>query len=160
MRGFRSAAYADIDLADSWLRSGDRRAARLRPRCGKRSRRPRQWIAHRLSGAHATGVLDLSFADPTSHETSETITNPDNNGVSASGWFDAAGFEIGDECNATRRPDRAFAPPTGVPLRISGNRRRRTRRPGAGCARFRGPGVAGRGGRAWSARAAQPTGLR
>lgn len=35
---------------------------------------------------------------PTSHETSELITNPDNNGVTASGWYDAAGFEIGDEC--------------------------------------------------------------
>jgi len=37
--------------------------------------------------------------NPTSHETSELITNPDNNGVTASGWFDAAGFENGDECN-------------------------------------------------------------
>jgi hypothetical protein len=37
--------------------------------------------------------------NPTSHETSELITNPDNNGVTASGWFDVAGFEIGDECN-------------------------------------------------------------
>ncbi|HEV2372853.1 MAG TPA: hypothetical protein VGS19_11855, partial [Streptosporangiaceae bacterium] len=37
--------------------------------------------------------------NPTSHETSELITDPDNNGVTASGWFDAAGFEIGDECN-------------------------------------------------------------
>ena len=38
-------------------------------------------------------------AHPTSHETSELVTNPDNNGVTASGWFDVAGFEIGDECN-------------------------------------------------------------
>jgi hypothetical protein len=37
--------------------------------------------------------------NPTSHETNELITNPDNNGVTASGWFDAAGFENGDECN-------------------------------------------------------------
>jgi len=37
--------------------------------------------------------------NPTSHETNELITNPDNNGVTASGWFDVAGFENGDECN-------------------------------------------------------------
>lgn len=47
--------------------------------------------------------------NPTSHETSELITNPDNNGVTASGWFDAAGFEIGDECNFI------FGPPQGQP---------------------------------------------
>lgn len=41
---------------------------------------------------------------PTSHETSELITNPDNNGVTASGWFDAAGFEIGDECGFVYGP--------------------------------------------------------
>jgi hypothetical protein len=35
---------------------------------------------------------------PTSHEVNELITNPDNNGVTASGWFDVAGFENGDEC--------------------------------------------------------------
>jgi hypothetical protein len=37
--------------------------------------------------------------NPTSHEVNELITNPDNNGVTASGWFDVAGFENGDECN-------------------------------------------------------------
>ena len=37
--------------------------------------------------------------NPTSHETNELITNPDNNGFTASGWFDVAGFENGDECN-------------------------------------------------------------
>jgi hypothetical protein len=36
---------------------------------------------------------------PTSHEVNELITNPDNNSVTASGWFDVAGFENGDECN-------------------------------------------------------------
>ncbi len=36
---------------------------------------------------------------PTSHEVNELITNPDNNGFTASGWFDVAGFENGDECN-------------------------------------------------------------
>jgi hypothetical protein len=41
---------------------------------------------------------------PTSHETSELITNPDNNGLTASGWYDAAGFEIGDECNFVYGP--------------------------------------------------------
>jgi hypothetical protein len=41
---------------------------------------------------------------PTSHETSELITNPDNNGVTASGWFDVAGFEIGDECGFVYGP--------------------------------------------------------
>lgn len=35
---------------------------------------------------------------PTSHEVNELITNPDNNGVTASGWYDVAGFENGDEC--------------------------------------------------------------
>jgi len=35
---------------------------------------------------------------PTSHEINELITNPDNNGFTASGWFDVAGFENGDEC--------------------------------------------------------------
>ena len=35
---------------------------------------------------------------PTSHEVNELITNPDNNGATASGWFDVAGFENGDEC--------------------------------------------------------------
>jgi hypothetical protein len=35
---------------------------------------------------------------PPSHEVNELITNPDNNGVTASGWFDVAGFENGDEC--------------------------------------------------------------
>jgi hypothetical protein len=35
---------------------------------------------------------------PTSHEVNELITNPDNNGLTASGWFDVAGFENGDEC--------------------------------------------------------------
>jgi hypothetical protein len=38
---------------------------------------------------------------PTSHEINELITNPDNNGVTASGWFDVAGFENGDECAFT-----------------------------------------------------------
>jgi hypothetical protein len=37
--------------------------------------------------------------NPTSHEVNELITNPDNNGFTASGWFDVAGFENGDECN-------------------------------------------------------------
>ncbi len=37
--------------------------------------------------------------NPTSHEVNELITNPDNNGLTASGWFDVAGFENGDECN-------------------------------------------------------------
>jgi len=32
---------------------------------------------------------------PTSHESSEAITDPDT----ATGWFDSSGFEIGDECN-------------------------------------------------------------
>jgi hypothetical protein len=35
---------------------------------------------------------------PTSHEVNELITNPDNNGVTASGWYDVAGYENGDEC--------------------------------------------------------------
>jgi hypothetical protein len=35
---------------------------------------------------------------PTSHEVNELITNPDNNGLTASGWYDVAGFENGDEC--------------------------------------------------------------
>jgi hypothetical protein len=38
---------------------------------------------------------------PTSHEVNELITNPDNNGFTASGWFDVAGFENGDECAYT-----------------------------------------------------------
>ena len=33
--------------------------------------------------------------NPTSHEVSEAITDPDT----ATGWFDSSGFEIGDECN-------------------------------------------------------------
>ena len=37
--------------------------------------------------------------NPTSHEVNELITNPDNNSFTASGWFDVAGFENGDECN-------------------------------------------------------------
>ena len=41
---------------------------------------------------------------PTSHEVNELITNPDNNGVTASGWFDVAGFENGDECAFTYGP--------------------------------------------------------
>jgi hypothetical protein len=41
---------------------------------------------------------------PTSHEINELITNPDNNGVTASGWFDVAGFENGDECAFTYGP--------------------------------------------------------
>jgi hypothetical protein len=41
---------------------------------------------------------------PTSHEVNELITNPDNNGLSASGWFDVAGFENGDECAFTYGP--------------------------------------------------------
>ena len=47
--------------------------------------------------------------NPTSHETNELITNPDNNGVTASGWFDVAGFENGDECNFV------FGPAQGTP---------------------------------------------
>lgn len=42
--------------------------------------------------------------NPTSHETNELITDPDNNGLTASGWFDAAGFENGDECNFVYGP--------------------------------------------------------
>ena len=41
---------------------------------------------------------------PTSHEVNELITNPDNNGLTASGWFDVAGFENGDECAFTYGP--------------------------------------------------------
>jgi len=41
---------------------------------------------------------------PTSHEINELITNPDNNGATASGWFDVAGFENGDECAFTYGP--------------------------------------------------------
>jgi len=41
---------------------------------------------------------------PTSHETSELITNPDNNGTTASGWFDVVGAEIGDECGFVYGP--------------------------------------------------------
>jgi hypothetical protein len=33
--------------------------------------------------------------NPTSHEVSEAITDPDT----MTGWFDSSGFEIGDECN-------------------------------------------------------------
>ena len=33
--------------------------------------------------------------NPTSHEVSEAITDPDTQ----TGWFDSSGFEIGDECN-------------------------------------------------------------
>ena len=33
--------------------------------------------------------------NPTSHEVSEAITDPDT----STGWFDSSGFEIGDECN-------------------------------------------------------------
>lgn len=33
--------------------------------------------------------------NPTSHETSEAITDPDT----STGWFDSSGNEIGDECN-------------------------------------------------------------
>lgn len=33
--------------------------------------------------------------NPTSHEVSEAITDPDT----STGWYDASGFEIGDECN-------------------------------------------------------------
>jgi len=33
--------------------------------------------------------------NPTSHEVSEAITDPDT----VTGWFDSSGFEIGDECN-------------------------------------------------------------
>ena len=47
--------------------------------------------------------------NPTSHEVNELITNPDNNGVTASGWFDVAGFENGDECNFI------YGPPQGTP---------------------------------------------
>ena len=36
--------------------------------------------------------------NPTSHEVNELITNPDNNGLTAYGWYDVAGFENGDEC--------------------------------------------------------------
>jgi hypothetical protein len=46
---------------------------------------------------------------PTSHEVNELITNPDNNGVTASGWFDVAGFENGDECAFT------YGTPQGTP---------------------------------------------
>ncbi|HYK27292.1 MAG TPA: hypothetical protein VEV61_04935 [Streptosporangiaceae bacterium] len=46
---------------------------------------------------------------PTSHEVNELITNPDNNGVTASGWFDVAGFENGDECAFT------YGTPQGAP---------------------------------------------
>jgi len=35
--------------------------------------------------------------NPTSHEISEAITDPDT----STGWFDSSGFEIGDECNFT-----------------------------------------------------------
>jgi len=41
---------------------------------------------------------------PTSHEVNELITNPDNNGATASVWFDVAGFENGDECAFTYGP--------------------------------------------------------
>ena len=37
------------------------------------------------------GDVEIS---PTSHETSEAITDPDT----ATGWYDSSGFEIGDEC--------------------------------------------------------------
>ena len=47
--------------------------------------------------------------NPTSHEVNELITNPDNNGVAASGWFDVAGFENGDECNFV------YGTPQGTP---------------------------------------------
>jgi hypothetical protein len=33
--------------------------------------------------------------NPTSHEVSESITDPDT----MTGWFDSSGFEVGDECN-------------------------------------------------------------
>jgi hypothetical protein len=33
--------------------------------------------------------------NPTSHEISEAITDPDT----STGWFDSSGFEVGDECN-------------------------------------------------------------
>ena len=46
---------------------------------------------------------------PTSHEVNELITNPDNNGLTASGWFDVAGFENGDECAFI------YGPPQGTP---------------------------------------------
>ncbi|HEY2550354.1 MAG TPA: hypothetical protein VGI64_07230 [Streptosporangiaceae bacterium] len=46
---------------------------------------------------------------PTSHEVNELITNPDNNGATASGWFDVVGFENGDECAFT------FGPVQGAP---------------------------------------------
>ena len=42
--------------------------------------------------------------NPTSHEVNELITNPDNNGLTASSWFDVAGFENGDECNFVYGP--------------------------------------------------------
>ena len=43
--------------------------------------------------------------NPTSHETSEAITDPDTR----TGWFDSSGFEIGDECNFVFGPTQGTA---------------------------------------------------
>jgi hypothetical protein len=53
----------------------------------------------RWSGTPNNNPDGDTVISPTSHEVNELITNPDNNGFTASGWFDVAGFENGDECN-------------------------------------------------------------
>ena len=69
--------------------------------CGSNARRA--GFGHVIESPNNNPDGDTEIS-PTSHETSELITNPDNNGVTESGWFDVLGAEIGDECGFVYGP--------------------------------------------------------